>query len=161
MSLVIIIISAKLKLSGVNMVSPCFSLLALYSRNEHFQKTFGVDIGTNLCIRRDLVSTLNDISIAMQDVALDVSTSIRNRLSSRELAPCLNIHVHFGSFHERGIDCNAHCQRIVHRSAGLTEFRRKTHKVLSHGMNEVVHRSVSLAQLIKIFWAKQGLVADI
>src|SRR5215467_4679799 len=102
MALVIIIISAKLKLSGVNMVSPCFSLLALYSRNEHFQETFGIDIGTNPCIRRDFVSAFDDISIAMQDVALDVSTSVRKRFSSRELASGLNIHVHFGSFYQCG-----------------------------------------------------------
>src|SRR5437870_12428551 len=62
-------------------------LLASDSGNKKLQESVGVDVDTNFRIRRDLIHTLNNVMIAVQDVAFNRAMAIRNAFAARELAP--------------------------------------------------------------------------
>src|SRR6266853_303776 len=139
MALVIIMNSAIPRLWGVNIASPCYAaapqggpifelvvslkrypdtqqnLLAANSGNEHLQKPVGFDVDANFRIRLDFVETLNDVAVTVQHVTLDCAVAVGDRLATRKLAACFDIHVHRWRFDERGVDGHADCERIIHR----------------------------------------------
>src|SRR5260370_42326849 len=77
------------------------------------------------------------------------------------MAPGFDINVHLRSLNQRGIDCDSYCERIIHRSAGRAEFRRKTDQVFCNSVDEIIDLAMRASKLVKILLGQQGLVRNI
>src|SRR5260221_11747334 len=105
-------------------------LLATNSGNKQLQEPVGVDVDAYLRIGFDFVDTFDDVTVAVQHIALDCAVPVRDRLAARKLTAGFYIDVHRRRFYEGCVHGHSEWGRAIPWPARGTTLLRTAHRLM-------------------------------
>ena len=81
----------------------CVDSLALNSGDEKLEKAIGVNFYADFCVGADFVEALDNVVIAVEDIALYRAVTVGDGFAASEFASGFDVNVHLGSLDQHGI----------------------------------------------------------